>query len=51
MVQTSRILVVNIKNKDDNEPNNLNQAIRRSDWPKRKEAMEAKYNSLIENEI
>ena len=50
MVQTLRMLVANVDNKGDDEPDTLKQAIRYSDWPKWKEAMQAKYDSLMENE-
>lgn len=36
-------------NKRDNKSNTLKQAMHRFDWPKQKKAMQAKYNSLIEN--
>ena len=50
IVQTLRKLEANIDNEGDDEPNTLKQAIRRPDWPKWKEAMQAQYASLIENE-
>ncbi len=49
MVQTLRILESNMDNEGDDEPNSLNQAMHRTDWLKWKEAMQAKYNFLIEN--
>lgn len=50
MVQTLRMLEANFLNEGDDEPSTLKQAMRRSDWPKWKEAMQAEYGSLIENE-
>ena len=50
MVQTLRMLEANIDKKGDDESGILKEAIYRSDWPKWKEAMQAKYDSLIENE-
>lgn len=50
IVQILRLLEANVDNKEDDEPNILKQAMRRSDWPKWKEAMQAKYDSLIDNE-
>ena len=50
MVETLRILAVNFDNKSDDEPDTLKQAMRYSNWPKWKEAMQAEYNSLVENE-
>ena len=50
MVQTLRMLESNLDNEGDDEPNSLNQAMHRTDWLKWKEAMQAEYDSLIENE-
>ena len=50
MVQTLRMLEANIDNEGDDEPSTLKQAMHCSDWPKWKEAMQAEYDSLIENE-
>ena len=50
MVQILRMLAANVDNKGDDEPDTLKQAMRRSDWPKWKEAMQAEYDSLMENE-
>lgn len=50
MVQTLRMLEANIANEGDDEPDTLKQAKHCSDWPKWKEAMQAEYDSLIENE-
>lgn len=45
-----RILESNVDNEGDNKPNSVNQAMHHTDWLKWKEAMQAKYNSLIKNE-
>ncbi len=50
MIQTVRMLEANVDNKSDDEPNTLKQAVRRSDWLKLKKSMQAKFNSLINNE-
>ena len=50
MVQILRMLEANIANEGDDEPGTLKQAMNCSDWPKWKEAMQAEYDSLIENE-
>ncbi len=50
MVQILRMLESNIDNEGDIEPNSLNQAMHRTDWLKWKEALQAKYDSIIENE-
>lgn len=49
MIQTLKILEVNINNENDNEPNTLKPAIHWSDQLKQKETMQVEYNSLIEN--
>lgn len=43
------MLAPNIENESDDEPNTLNQVIRRFDWPKQKETMQAENNFLIKN--
>ncbi len=49
MVQTLRMLESNLDNERDDEPNSLNQAIHITDWLKWKEAIQAEYDTLIEN--
>ena len=44
------MLESNVDNKGDDQPNILKQTMRRSDWPKWNEAMQAEYDSFIENE-
>ena len=50
MVKTLRMLKSNLDNKRDDEPNSLSQAVHCTHWPKWEEVMQAKYDSLIENE-
>ncbi len=50
MVPTLRMLESNLDNEGDDEPNTPKQAIRRPDWLKWKEVMQAEYDSLIANE-
>ncbi len=40
----------NLVNKEDDKPNTVKQAIRHPDWPKWREAIQAEYDPLIENE-
>ena len=50
MIQTLKMLEANMDNEGNNEPSTLKQAMQRPNCPKWKEAIQAKYNSLIENE-
>ncbi len=50
LVQTLRMLESNIDNEGQYEPGTLKQAMCCSDWPKEKKAMQAEYDSLMENE-
>ncbi len=49
MLQTLRMLESNVDNEGDDEPISLNQTMHLTDLLKWKEAIQAEYNSLIEN--
>lgn len=51
MVQTLKMLAINMDNKGDDEPDNQKQAIYHFNYPKLKEAIQAEYNFLIKNKI
>ncbi len=51
MVYTLRMLEFNINNEGDNKSNSLKQAMYHINWPKWKEALQVKYDSLIKNDL